>query len=72
MFDYQQMPTPDNKTVLITEKVYEIVTQYMEKYRLIQPVIGISTAGVVDEQKGKLFMLGQLYRIIKVRISNDY
>lgn len=58
MFDYQQMPTPDNKTVLITEKVYEIVTQFMEKYRLIQPVIGISTAGVVDEQKGEIVYAG--------------
>ncbi len=58
MFDYQQIPTPDNKSELITDKVYEIVTGYMKQYQLIQPVIGISSAGVVDEQKGEIVYAG--------------
>ncbi len=58
MFDYQQIPTPDNKSELITDKVYEIVTGYMKQYQLIQPVIGISLAGVVDEQKGEIVYAG--------------
>lgn len=72
MFDYQQIPTPDNKSELITDKVYEIVTGYMKQYQLIQPVIGISSAGVVDEQKAKLYTQGQPFRIIKVLILSDY
>ncbi|CAC6004020.1 glucokinase [Staphylococcus aureus] len=32
MFDYQQISTPDNKSELITDKVYEIVTGYMKQY----------------------------------------
>ncbi|MDU3925218.1 MAG: ROK family protein, partial [Staphylococcus aureus] len=58
MFDYQQISTPDNKSELITDKVYEIVTGYMKQYQLIQPVIGISSAGVVDEQKGEIVYAG--------------
>lgn len=58
MFDYQQISTPDNKSELITDKVYEIVTGYMKQYQLIQPVIGISSAGVVDEQKGEIGYAG--------------
>ena len=72
MFDYQQIPTPDNKSELITDKVYEIVTGYMKQYQLIQHVIGISSAGVVDEQKAKLYTQGQPFRIIKVLILSDY
>ncbi len=73
MFDYQQISTPDNKsTDLITDKVYEIVTGYMKQYQLIQPVIGISSAGVVDEQKGEIVYAGPTIRIIKVLILSDY
>ncbi len=35
----------------MTNKIYEIVIGYMKQYQFIQPVIGISSAGVVDEQK---------------------
>lgn len=69
MFDYQQIPTPDNKSELITDKVYEIVTGYMKQYHLIQPVIG---KALLMNKKAKLYTQGQPFRIIKVLILSDY
>ncbi len=40
----------------------------MKQYQLIQPVIGISSAGVVDEQKGEIGYAGPTIQNIRLLI----
>lgn len=55
---FRQYSTPDNVTSSIADKVYEVVTHYISEFQLDKPTIGISTAGVVNEETGEIVYAG--------------
>src|SRR5699024_12069778 len=56
--DYQKVSTPENIEKHIVDTVYEIVEYFIIKYRLTPLYVGISSAGVIDEENGIVVYTG--------------
>ncbi|PHK49659.1 ROK family protein [Staphylococcus edaphicus] len=50
--DYQKIATPNNINEFIVDKVYALVEHFQMKYNLYPLYVGISSAGIIDEQNG--------------------
>ncbi|MEB7657239.1 ROK family protein [Mammaliicoccus vitulinus] len=55
---YQKVKTPHNKNGGILQEVIRIIQDYKETFHLNNPDVGISTAGVVDSEKGEITYAG--------------
>ncbi|MCE5090464.1 ROK family protein [Staphylococcus devriesei] len=56
--DYQKISTPDNINVLIVDETHTLIETLIHKYHLDNPHIGISSAGVVNSELGKIIYTG--------------
>lgn len=50
--EYIKTPTPNNIDTFIRDKVYELVMMLQKSYQIDPLYVGISSAGVIDEQRG--------------------
>lgn len=58
MIAHQSHPTPDNQQTLIIDVVHRLVKHFIEQYKLSEPHIGISSAGVVNSDLRKIIYTG--------------
>ena len=58
IIEYVKIPTPDNIEVLIVDEVRRLIIDYIEQHELSSPFIGISSAGVVDSERGEIVYTG--------------
>ncbi|WP_323704062.1 ROK family protein [Mammaliicoccus sp. Dog046] len=58
MHSYKKIETPSNKEGSILEEVKKIIESYKQQFQLENPNVGISTAGVVDSEKGVITYAG--------------
>lgn len=56
--NFDKVKTPDNKNTYITDIIYQIVKNYKDSYKLFSLSVGISSAGVIDEQNGIVMYAG--------------
>lgn len=56
--DYHKVSTPDNINHLIVDTVYALVERFQKEYNLNPLQVGISSAGVVDEENGIVVYTG--------------
>lgn len=56
--EINSVPTPNNVTNLIIDEVYRIAEYYKEKYSINKLELGISSAGVIDDQSGTVIYSG--------------
>lgn len=58
IIEYVKIPTPDNIEVLIVDEVRRLIIDYIDQHELSSPFIGISSAGVVDSERGEIVYTG--------------
>lgn len=56
--EQNSVPTPNNVTELIIDKVYRIAQYYKEQYSLNNLELGISSAGVIEDERGTVLYSG--------------
>ncbi|MGW7777484.1 ROK family protein [Staphylococcus xylosus] len=50
--NYQRIPTPNNINEFIADAIFELVSHFKETYMIHPLQVGISSAGVINEEKG--------------------
>lgn len=58
LHSYQKVKTPENVQFEILNEVKSIIETYVKDFDLNNPQVGISTAGVVDSEKGEITYAG--------------
>lgn len=66
------VPTPNNETDLIIDEVYRIAKSYKDKYAINNLDLGISSAGVIDDEAGTVVYSGPTIPNYKGSNFKDY
>lgn len=56
--NYQRIPTPNNINEFIADAIFELVSHFKETYMIHPLQVGISSAGVINEEKGTVVYAG--------------
>lgn len=56
--NYQRIPTPNNINEFIADAIFELVSHFKETYMIHPLQLGISSAGVINEEKGTVVYAG--------------
>ncbi|MEB7811894.1 ROK family protein [Staphylococcus xylosus] len=56
--NYQRIPTPNNINEFIADAIFELVSHFKETYMIHPLQVGISSAGVINEEEGSLVYAG--------------
>lgn len=56
--NYQRIPTPNNINEFIADAIFELVSHFKETYMIHPLQVGISSAGVINEEEGSVVYAG--------------
>lgn len=56
--NYQRIPTPNNINEFIADAIFELVSHFKETYMIHPLQVGISSAGVINEENGTVVYAG--------------
>lgn len=56
--NYQRIPTPNNINEFIADAIFELVSHFKETYMIHPLQVGISSAGVINEEEGTVVYAG--------------
>ncbi|MGW7886697.1 ROK family protein [Staphylococcus xylosus] len=56
--NYQRIPTPNNINEFIADAIFELVSHFKKTYMIHPLQVGISSAGVINEEKGTVVYAG--------------
>lgn len=56
--NYQRIPTPNNINEFIADAIFELVSRFKETYMIHPLQVGISSAGVINEEEGSVVYAG--------------